>query len=62
MDFHALNDLIQLDKYPLPLIHDIFTVLNGAKYFSSLDLKSAYHWFPVLEEHQHKTIFTWEDI
>ena len=62
MDFRALNDLIQADKYPLPLIHDIFTALNGNKYFSSLDLKSAYHRFPVLEEHQHKTAFTWEDI
>jgi len=58
MDFCTLNDLIQSDKYPLPLIHNIFIVLNSTKYFSSLDLKSAYHWFPVLEEHQHKTIFT----
>ena len=62
MDFRALNDLIKSDKYPLPLIHDIFTSLNGAKYFSSLDLKSAYHRFPVLTEHQHKTVFTWNNV
>ena len=62
MDFRALNDLITSDKYPLPLISDIFEALNGSKYFTSLDLKSAYHRFPVLDEHQHKTAFTWNDI
>ena len=58
MDFRALNDLITSDKYPLPLISDIFEALKGSKYFSSLDLRSAYHRFPVLEEHQYKTAFT----
>ena len=62
MDFRALNDLIISDKYPLPLIHDIFESLKGSKYFTSLDLKSAYHRFPVIEEHQYKTAFTWNDI
>ena len=62
MDFRALNDLISCDKYPLPLISDIFDALKGSKYFTSLDLKSAYHRFPVLAEHQHKTAFTWNDV
>jgi transposase InsO family protein len=62
MDFRALNDLIEADKYPLPLIHDIFESLKGSNYFTSLDLESAYHRFPVLEGHQHKTAFTWNDI
>ena len=62
MDFRALNDLITSDKYPLPLISDIFETLKGSKYFTSLDLKSAYHRFPVLAEHQHKTAFTWNDV
>jgi hypothetical protein len=62
MDFRALNDLIISDKYPLPLIHDIFESLKGSKYFTSLDLKSAYHRFPVFPEHQHKTAFTWNNV
>ena len=62
MDFRSLNDLISSDKYPLPLISDIFDALKGSKYFTSLDLKSAYHRFPVLEEHQHKTASTWNDV
>src|SRR5882672_2249725 len=62
MDFRALNDLIISDKYPLPCISDIFDALKGSRFFTSLDLKSAYHRFPVLEEHQHKTAFTWNDV
>ena len=62
MDFRALNALIECDKYPLPLISDIFEALRGSRYFTALDLRSAYHRFPVLQEHQHKTAFTWNDI
>ena len=62
MDFRELNKLVIADRYPLPLISDIFDALKGAKYFTSLDLLSAYHRFPVLAEHQHKTAFTWNDV
>ena len=32
-----------VDKHPLPNIEEMFSNLRGAKYFSKLDLKSAYH-------------------
>ena len=62
MDYRELNALTESDKYPLPLISDIFEALRGSRYFTALDLKSAYHRFPVLKEHQHKTAFTWNDV
>ena len=62
MDYRALNALTESDRYLLPLISDIFEALRGSRYFTALDLKTAYHRFPVLEEHQHKTAFTWNDV
>jgi hypothetical protein len=46
------------DRYPLPLINDIFTKLSGAKIFSTIDLKSAFHRFKINEDDRHKTSFT----
>ena len=39
-------------------IKDIFSQLNGAKYFPTLDLKVGYHHIPVGEESIPKTVFT----
>lgn len=37
VDYQRLNEVTKKDLYPLPLIHDIFYRLGGAKYFSQLD-------------------------
>ena len=39
----TINKSIQLDRYPLPLIDEIFASLNGGKFFTKLDLSQAYH-------------------
>ena len=39
----TINKAIQLDRYPLPQVDDIFANLAGGKYFSKLDLSQAYH-------------------
>ena len=39
----TINKAIQLDRYPLPLVDDIFTSLTGGKFFTKLDLSQAYH-------------------
>jgi hypothetical protein len=39
----TINKAIRLDKYPLPLVDEIFANLSGGKYFSKLDLSQAYH-------------------
>ena len=38
MDYRALNKLTIRNKYPLPIITDLFHSLHGAKYFSKLDM------------------------
>ena len=42
VDYHALNEVIIKNKYPLPRIDDLFDQLKGAKYFSKIDLRSGY--------------------
>ncbi|EFP09026.1 hypothetical protein CRE_22508 [Caenorhabditis remanei] len=38
----GLNDAIQDHQHPLPTAEDIFSNLNGGKYFSQIDLAEAY--------------------
>ena len=58
-DFRPLNMLLPDDKWPLPLVREIFEALAGAQVFSTLDLWQAYHRFPIAEDDRHKTAFTW---
>ena len=39
-------------------VEDIFSQLNGTKYFSTLDLQAGYHHIPLDEESIPKTAFT----
>lgn len=38
-----LNTIIMKDEYPLPNIEDLLDGLRGAKYFTRLDIISAYN-------------------
>lgn len=42
-DYRDLNELAIKNKYPLPRIDDLFDQLRGARFFSSIDLRSGYH-------------------
>ena len=42
----------------MPKVEDIFSQLNGAKYFSTLDLQTGHHHIPLEEELLPKTAFT----
>jgi hypothetical protein len=46
------------DAYPLPRIDNALDSLQGAKYFSSLDLAQGYYQVPIAEEDCHKTAFS----
>ncbi|GJS95583.1 putative reverse transcriptase domain-containing protein [Tanacetum coccineum] len=57
IDYCELNKLTIKNRYPLPMIDDLFNQLQGACYFSKIDLRSGYHQLRVHEEDIPKTAF-----
>ena len=43
IDYRALNKVTRKFVWPMPKVEDIFSQLNSAKYFSTLDLRAGYH-------------------
>ena len=58
VDYRRLNTKTRKDAFPLPGVDEIFYHLTGAKYFSTVDFKSAYNQVEIDESDQHKTVFT----
>lgn len=48
----TINSQLEVDKYPLPKIEEIFACLGGGDKFTTLDLKNAYLQMEVREEDQ----------
>ncbi|GJT72959.1 putative reverse transcriptase domain-containing protein [Tanacetum coccineum] len=57
IDYHELNKLTIKNRYPLPRIDDLFDQLQGARYFSKIDLRSGYHQLRVHDDDISKTAF-----
>ena len=45
----TINPVAKLDRYPIPLIEDLFAKLSGDKSFTKLDLSQAYLQVPFEE-------------
>ena len=61
IDYRNLNEITVKDAYPLPWIGQTIDALQGAGFFSSLDLANGYWQVPVAREDRHKTAFCTPD-
>ena len=57
VDYRRLNEVTIKDAYPLPRIEDNLDALQGACWFSTLDLASGYWQVEVRPEDREKTAF-----
>lgn len=43
VDYRKLNQIMEIQNFPIPLIDDILNSLSGCSYFSLADIKNAFH-------------------
>lgn len=58
LDLRLINQIIQHSSYPLPKIQDIISNMAQFNFFSTLDLKNAYHQIDLPREYQDKLTVT----
>lgn len=57
IDYRALNELTIKNRYPIPRIHETLTLLGKAKYFTKLDVISAFNRIRIAKGDEHLTAF-----
>ena len=58
VDMRLANEAIRRVGHPIPTVNDISFALNGAKFFSKLDLSQAYHQLELHEQSRYVTTFS----
>uniref|UniRef100_A0A803TM55 CCHC-type domain-containing protein n=1 Tax=Anolis carolinensis TaxID=28377 RepID=A0A803TM55_ANOCA len=58
IDYRNLNAITKDNKYPMPLVKDLITVLKKGSIFTKLDLIEAYHKLIIKPEDTWKTAFS----
>uniref|UniRef100_A0A803TEK8 Gypsy retrotransposon integrase-like protein 1 n=1 Tax=Anolis carolinensis TaxID=28377 RepID=A0A803TEK8_ANOCA len=58
IDYRNLNAIIKDNKYPMPLVKDLITVLKKGSIFTKLDLIEAYHKLRIKPKDTWKTAFS----
>ena len=57
INYRALNKVRRKFTWPMLKVEDIFSKLNGAKYFTTLNLRAGYHHIPLDKSSIPKTAF-----
>lgn len=57
VDYRSLNELTIKNRYPIPRIHETLSLLGKAKYFSKLDVISAFHRMRIAKGDEYLTAF-----
>ena len=58
IDYRSLNAKTVKDAFPLPRIEECLDMLQGVRFYSTLDLASGYWQLELEPEDRHKTAFT----
>ena len=57
IDYRALNEVTVKNKYPLPLMDELFDRTQGAQFFTSIDLRNGFHQIAIQPQDREKTAF-----
>ncbi|GFS19363.1 polyprotein [Elysia marginata] len=57
IDFRRLNSITEFDAEPIPTLEELLTKMQGARFFSKLDLTKGYWQIPIREDCRHLTAF-----
>lgn len=58
LDFRQLNNISERQAFPMPNTEELLDRLKGARYFSTIDLGSAYYQVELEKSSQEKTAFS----
>ena len=56
-DYGPVSRKTKSDRYPMPMLEELFDVVGLSRVFSTLDLRFGYHQLPLLVDDRVKTAF-----
>jgi len=57
VNYRALNRITIPNRYPLPLMQELQNRVQGARWFTKMDLKNEFHLIPIREGNEWKTAY-----